>query len=58
MNEVSEYGSKLAELKGMEVLTDIVESTLGKGAKVSSATPKQAQAIQVILMDIKEALEE
>lgn len=58
MNEVSEYGSKLAELKGMDVLTDIVESTLGKGAKVSSATPKQAQAIQVILMDIKEALDE
>lgn len=56
MKEVEELGTKLATEKGMEVLTDIVESTLGKGAKVSQATAKQAQAVKVILMDIKEAL--
>lgn len=58
MDEVQEYGAKLAEEKGMEVLIDIVEAVLGKGAKVSQATKKQTDAVLLILGDIKDALNE
>lgn len=58
MSEVTELGQKLAEIKGVDALTDIVENVMGKGAKVTLATPKQSQAVQIVLMDIKEALNE
>lgn len=58
MDEVQEYGQRLAEEKGLDTLTEIVEKTLGKNGKVSACTKKQAQAVQIILMDIKEALNE
>lgn len=58
MNEIQEYGGKLAEAKGVEILTDIVENVLGAGKKAMDLTKKQAQAAKVILSDIKSALNE
>lgn len=56
MNQVQEAGQQLVEKHGMDRLTDIVENVLGKGAKVMNCSPKQAQAVQVILGDIRDAL--
>lgn len=58
MDEIQEYGGKLAEAKGVEILTDIVENVLGAGKKAMDLTKKQTQAAQVILADIKSALNE
>lgn len=46
---VAKYGSK-------EKLTEVVESVLGKGALVSTCTPKQQEAVEVILNELKALL--
>lgn len=58
MSEVGSACGRLAELKGNDAVVDIVESVLGKGAKVSHCNPKQSQAVQVILSDLLDAINE
>lgn len=58
MDEIQEIGQKMATSGHMEELTDIVESTLGKGKKVTECTKKQIEAMVIILDDLKEKAEE
>ena len=56
--QLQELAPVLVELKGQDALTDIVEQTLGKDAKVMNCTPKQVQALKVILGDMQDAVTE
>ena len=57
MEEVMDVGAKIVEKYGSkEKLTEIVESVLGKGALVSNCTPKQQEAVEVILSELKAIL--
>jgi hypothetical protein len=57
MEEVGEIGSKVVDKYGSkEKLVEVVENVLGKGALVSSCTPKQQEAVEVILADLKSLL--
>lgn len=59
MNEVGEVGAQIVEKFGSkEKITEIVENVLGKGALVSNCTPKQQEAVEVILSDMKDLLNE
>ena len=58
MDKIQELGSKIAESGNMNKLTDIVESTLGKGKKVSECTEKQYDAVAVILDELEDVVEE
>ena len=59
MDELQEVGQKIVEKYGSkEKLTEVVESVLGKGALVSNATPKQQEAVEVILSNLKDLLDE
>lgn len=59
MNEVGEIGAQIVEKFGSkEKITEIVESVLGKGALVSNCTPKQQEAVEVILSDMKDLLDD
>jgi len=54
MSEVQEVGMKIVQKYGSkEKLTEVVESVLGKGALVSTCTPKQQEAVEVILNELK-----
>lgn len=56
MDEVAEIGALVAERFGREKLTEIVEATLGQGAMVSKCSPKQQEAVEVILNELKALL--
>lgn len=56
MDEISEVGALVAEKHGREKLTEIVEAVLGQGALVSKCTPKQQEAVEIILNDLKDLL--
>lgn len=56
MDEISEVGAQVAEKYGREKLTEIVEDTLGQGAMVSKCSPKQQEAVEVILNELKALL--
>lgn len=56
MNELNEVGPQVAEKLGRDTLTEVVERTLGVGAKVSQCTEKQKEACEVILSDLKDIL--
>ena len=57
MEEVMNVGAEVVEKYGSkEKLTEIVESVLGKGALVSNCTPKQQEAVEVILSELKSLL--
>lgn len=59
MDELQEVGQKVVEKYGSkEKLTEVVESVLGKGALVSNATPKQQEAVEVVLSNLKDLLDE
>lgn len=59
MDELQEVGQRVVEKYGnKEKLTEVVEAVLGKGALVSNATPKQQEAVEVILSDLKDLLDE
>ena len=59
MDELQEVGQKVVEQYGSkEKLTEVVEAVLGKGALVSNATPKQQEAVEVILSNLKDLLDE
>ncbi len=54
MTEVQETGMKIVEKYGSkEKLTEVVEAVLGKGALVSNCTPKQQEAVEVILNELQ-----
>lgn len=55
MEEIQALGMKLAEADKVELLTDIVENTLGVGKKVSECNKKQTESMAIILEDIKQA---
>lgn len=57
MDEVMDVGAKVVEkYNSKEKLTEVVESVLGKGALVSNCTPKQQEAVEVILSELKELI--
>ena len=56
MEKVSEKIEQMVEAKRNEEIVDIVEKTLGKGSKVSQCTPRQYEAVEVILADLTEAV--
>lgn len=58
MAEIQETGQKLVDAGELEALTEIVEETLGKGKKVSECTKKQIDAMEIILDNLKEKVEE
>lgn len=58
MTEIQETGQKLVDAGELEALTEIVEETLGKGKKVSECTKKQIDAMEIILDNLKEKVEE
>lgn len=58
MNALQDIGMKYAEANMLDVLTEIVESTLGVGKKVTECTKKQIDAMCIILDDLKEKASE
>lgn len=58
MDEVAEVGQRVVEKFGSkEKLTEVVEAVLGQGKLVSTCTPKQQEAVEVILNNLKDLLE-
>lgn len=58
MKEIQETGQKLVDADKIDILTEIVEETLGKGKKVSECTKKQIDAMEIILDNLKDKVEE
>lgn len=58
MDELQSIGQRFADNGYMDLLTEIVEDTLGAGGKVSQCTKKQIQAMAIILDDLKEKAKE
>lgn len=57
MDAVVKAGEQVMEKYGSkEKLTEVVENVLGKGALVSTCTPKQQEAVEVILSDLEALL--
>lgn len=54
MEALQDIGMRFAESNNMDVLTEIVENTLGVGKKVTECTKKQIDAMCIILDDLKE----
>lgn len=52
MDQLQAVGQKFAASGNMELLTEIVEDTLGAGKKVSECTKKQIDAMVIILGDL------
>ena len=55
MVEVQELGQKLFETDHFDVVTEIVENTLGPGKKVTECTKKQVESVAIIRDDLLEA---
>ncbi len=58
MREIQETGQKLIDADKVDIITEIVEETLGKGKKVSECTKKQIDAMEIILDNLKDKVEE
>lgn len=58
MDALAMVGQKFVESGNQELLTEIVESVLGKGKKVSQCTKKQLDAMTIILDDLDEKAQE
>lgn len=56
MQEIQETGQKLVDANKLDILTEIVEETLGKGKKVSECTKKQIDAMEIILDNLKDKI--
>jgi phage nucleotide-binding protein len=54
ISEIKQIAIKLDSQDRMSEYQDIVEEYLGRGAKVSEATKKQEESIELILSDLKE----
>mgnify|MGYP000821012210 FL=1 len=55
MVEVQELGQKLFETDHFDVVTEVVENTLGPGKKVTECTKKQVESVAIIRDDLLEA---
>lgn len=55
---LQEWGMKLANANYADELTECVESVLGVGKKVSSCTPKQLEAMSLVLDNIRDKCDE
>lgn len=58
MKALQDIGMRFAESNNMDILTEIVENTLGVGKKVTECTKKQIDAMCIILDDLKEKARE
>ena len=58
MTQLQEVGQRFIDNDKMELLTEIVENTLGAGKKVVECTKKQIDAMVVILDDLQEKASE
>lgn len=58
MEALQDIGMRFAESNNMDILTEIVENTLGVGKKVTECTKKQIDAMCIILDDLKEKARE
>lgn len=58
MEELQVYGGKLMNADKAELVTEIVENTLGVGKKVTECTKKQVESIAIILDELKAACED
>ena len=58
MDELQVYGGKLVGANKADLVTEIVENTLGVGKKVTECTKKQIESIAIVLDDLKSACEE
>ena len=58
MEALQDIGMRFAESNNMDILTEIVENTLGVGKKVTECTKKQIDAMCIILDDLKEKAKE
>lgn len=58
MDALQEIGIRFAETGNMDILTEIVENTLGVGKKVTECTKKQIDAMCIILDDLNEKAKE
>ena len=54
MNEIQTIGMKFVDAGLQNILTDIVEDTLGKGGKVAACSKRQIEALIVIRDNLKE----
>lgn len=58
MEALQDIGMRFAESNNMDILTEIVENTLGVGKKVTECTKKQIDAMCIILDDLKDKARE
>lgn len=58
MDSLQEIGIRFAETDNMDILTEIVENTLGVGKKVTECTKKQIDAMCIILDELREKAKE
>lgn len=58
MDSLQEIGIRFAETDNMDILTEIVENTLGVGKKVTECTKKQVDAMCIILDELREKAKE
>lgn len=58
MEALQDIGMRFAESNNMDILTEIVENTLGVGKKVTECTKKQIDAMCIILDDLTEKAKE
>lgn len=58
MEEIKTLGRAFGEAGKLDILTEIVESTLGSGKKVTECTKKQAEAVAVIRDDLTDKAKE
>lgn len=58
MDSLQEIGIRFAETDNMDILTEIVENTLGAGKKVTECTKKQIDAMCIILDELREKAKE
>lgn len=58
MEQLQNVGQRFAQANKMDILTEIVEDTLGAGKKVSECTKKQIDAMMIILDNLQDKANE
>lgn len=58
MGELQVYGGKLIEVDKADLVTEVVENTLGAGKKVTECTKKQVESMAIILDELKSICDE
>ena len=54
MNEIQAIGMKFVDAGLQNILTEIVEDTLGKGGKVAACSKRQIEALIIIRDNLRE----